>query len=263
MWGRFTLSWFRTGTKTFRPVNERVLAAFEPETHVYTFDAADGHQVLRISHIPFRGDQTYPPGVLMVTDDITDLVEERERRESSMSLLTQLLMIIVNQKDPYSTLHSAATNRLALGIADVLEVSEEEKRVIDLGSNMVNLGKAFVPQEVLTKTTPFTDDDRRLIHEGWAKSAKLLERVSFDLEVDLILQQTRENWDGSGLPKGLAGEEISLPARIISVANTFVGMLSDRAYRPGKDIPEATQEMVALARKTFRPPGGHGAQSLS
>ena len=160
-------------------------------------------------------------------------------------------MIIVNQKDPYSTLHSAATNRLALGIADVLEVSEEEKRVIDLGSNMVNLGKAFVPQEVLTKTTPFTDDDRRLIHEGWAKSAKLLERVSFDLEVDLILQQTRENWDGSGLPKGLAGEEISLPARIISVANTFVGMLSDRAYRPGKDIPEATQEMVALGGKLF------------
>ena len=134
----------------------------------------------------------------------------------------------------------------------VLEVSEEEKRVIDLGSNMVNLGKAFVPQEVLTKTTPFTDDDRRLIHEGWAKSAKLLERVSFDLEVDLILQQTRENWDGSGLPKGLAGEEISTPRPDHQRRRkTFVGMLSDRAYRPGKDIPEATQEMVALAGKLF------------
>jgi HD-GYP domain-containing protein (c-di-GMP phosphodiesterase class II) len=116
---------------------------------------------------------------------------------------------------------------------------------------MINIGKAFVPQEVLTKTTPLTEDNRRLIHEGLAKSAKLLKRMSFDMEVGLTLEQTREKWDGSGLPNGLADDEILLPARIISVANTFVEMLSDRAYRSGMDIPEATQEMVALAGKNF------------
>jgi nitrogen fixation/metabolism regulation signal transduction histidine kinase len=82
--------------KAFQLVNAQVMAAFAPETRVYTFETAGSQQSLRISRIPLDGAQDHEPAVLMVSDDITDLVEERERRESSMSELIQLLMIIVN-----------------------------------------------------------------------------------------------------------------------------------------------------------------------
>jgi hypothetical protein len=97
---------------------------------------------------------------------------------------------------------------------------------------MMNVGKILVPSDVLTRTEALGEAELQQIRNSIQASAELLQGVEFDGPVVETLRQLQENWDGSGAPRGLAGEEILLPARIVSVANAFVAMISPRAWRP-------------------------------
>ena len=249
--------------KAFQPVNAQVMAAFAPETRVYTFETAGRQQSLRISHIPLDGAQDHEPAVLMVSDDITDLVEERERRESSMSELIQLLMIIVNQKDPYSTLHSAATNRLALGIADVLEVGEDEK-----ARHRPRLQHDQYRQGL--RTAGGVDEDDPVDRRQPPFDPRGIGQISQAAEADVLRHGGRPH------PRADTGEMGRLgpaqwPRRRRNLApcphHQRRQHLRRDVERPRLPVrhghPRGDTGNGRARRKKFRPPGGHGAQSLS
>jgi len=82
-------------------------------------------------------------------------------------------------------------------------------------------------------------------------SAELLEGIEFDGPVVETLRQSQAHWDGSGVPPGLAGEDILVTARVVAVANAFVGMVSPRAHREALGIDRAVQTLLGEAGRAY------------
>lgn len=210
---------------------EDFLRRGEPLTRLHTFDDDRGVQIVRSTHFPLRGDRDHAPAVLMILDDVTELMQERERRECVFRALVKTLVDLVGQRDPFSANHATRVAEVSCAIAREMEVGDEDIRTIEIAAQLMNLGKTLVPVEILTSPNKLTREERRLVSDSILTSANLLDGVDFDGPVAEMIRQVQERWDGSGRPKGLAGEHIMVGARIIAAANAFVAMVSQRAYR--------------------------------
>jgi HD-GYP domain-containing protein (c-di-GMP phosphodiesterase class II) len=121
----------------------------------------------------------------------------------------------------------------------------------EVAGALLNLGKVMVPREILTRTgalSPTELDDIRLSRR---KSADLLANLTFNGPVVETLREANAHWDGSGLPVGLKGEEILVTARILMVANVFVGMISARAHRDPLPIERVIGLLQARAGEIY------------
>ena len=226
--------------KTYLDINrdiirntEEILANSERITHVHRFDDERGTQLFRSVHYPLRGDRDHTPAVLMILDDITELMEEREKKERVFQQLVETLVHLLGQRDPWSAHHAARVMDVARAIARELELKDNDLRAVEFSAQLMNLGKILVPPDLLIKRETLTEDELRRVRESILTSAELLEEVDFDGPVAETIRQLQEHWDGSGQPRGLKEEEILLSARIIAVANAFVAMVSARSFRDG------------------------------
>jgi PAS domain S-box-containing protein len=233
--------------KIFQDINTDALRASEPQNRLHAFEEEDGTHTVMSDHIPLRSDRDHPPSVLMILQDITEVVSEREGREQTMRDLVTTLVRLVDRRDPFSANQSQRAAEVAAAIADEMGEPEEMRRTVDIAGNLMNLGKILVPQEVLTKTAGLTEEEAEQIRESLLATAEMVEGVDFDLPVAETLRHLQERWDGSGYPAGLAGDAITLGARIIAVANAFVGMASARAYREAMDFDRISAQLMADA----------------
>lgn len=125
--------------------------------------------------------------------------------------------------------------------------------MINLSALLHDIGKIGTPDEVLHKPAALTDDERAVMQLHPAEGAKVLRYFSlFRPGADLVLYH-QEHFDGSGYPKGLAGEQIPLGARIIHVADAYQAMTSDRVYRKGMEPTKVVGLLIADAGKQFDP----------
>ncbi|NJN05813.1 MAG: HD domain-containing protein [Rhodobacteraceae bacterium] len=170
------------------------------ETHILTFDDGPGAdpQVVKSEHIPLRGDRDYPPAVLVVLDDITELTRERRRNDAMLRELIDTLVSVVDRRDPYSAHHSFRVAQVGRCIAEDIALAEDEIATIDVAGRLMNLGKIFVPTDVLTRNGPLSADERALLATTHQVSADLLRNVDFDGPVVETIEQMGEWWDGSG-----------------------------------------------------------------
>jgi HD-GYP domain-containing protein (c-di-GMP phosphodiesterase class II) len=132
---------------------------------------------------------------------------------------------------------------VANAIARELRLSETDRASLDMAANLANLGKIFVPREVLTKTEPLTEAEQELVQRHVQFGVELLEELEFEGSVLDTIKQKQEHLDGSGYPHHLSGEQILLTARILAVANAFVALVSPRAYRGGM-TPQAALDRL-------------------
>jgi HD-GYP domain-containing protein (c-di-GMP phosphodiesterase class II) len=189
--------------------------------------------------------------VLVVEHDITEAVTERERRERTLRQLVGMLVRLVDRRDPFAADHSARVAAVARAVAEEMGLDPVTIDTVETAGKLMNLGKILVPSEVLTKPAGLTDDEIRRVRESLQTVAAFLEDVEFDGPVVETLRQLRERWDGTGAPAGLAGEAILLPARIVAVANAFVAMVSDRAFRAGIGLDAAAERLLAECGRAF------------
>ena len=237
--------------KAFGDINKIMLEDSEPKSATHTFEEEDGAHIYRSDHIPLKGDRDNPPGALMIIDDITELVTERQRRERILRQLVTTLVHFVDQRDPYSADHSSRVAEVSSAIAKEMELDDDDIRTVDIAGNLMNLGKLLVPAEILTKSGNLTDDELQQIRNSVLESADLLDNVEFDGPVVDTIRQIQEHWDGSGMPKGLRETDILQSARIVSVANAFVGMASARAYREGVPFEKVCGILLGEAGTKF------------
>ena len=223
-------------------INQGVLRTFEREQHISEFTDPDADptdleaiHVIKSDHIPLRGDRDYPPGVLMVLEDISELSRERRRSERMMRQLIDTLVSVVDRRDPYSANHSARTAEVAREIAREMGLSDLEVRTVDIAGSLMNLGKIFVPPEVLTKTGNLTEEERNLLASTYLVTADLLKDVTFEGPVVKTVLHMGEHWDGTGRFH-ISGDRIISTAQVLAVANAFVGMASARAWRPAMEF---------------------------
>lgn len=250
--------------KTLEEINTRILKNFEQaeadgiespvesirESHVITIGEDDDIQVFKTEHVPLRGDRDYPPGVLMVVDDITALTLERRMSEKRMRQLINTLVDVVDRRDSFSVNYSSRVADVSRAIAGEMETSEDDIKTVDIAGSLMNLGRIFIPTAVLSKEAELTAEERAQIDSSYLVSAELLGGVSFEGPVVETISLLGESWDGSGR-EGKKGDEILLTARILSVASAFVYLVSPRSYRDSMTFEEAVNSLMQQAGSKF------------
>ncbi|HUC61871.1 MAG TPA: HD domain-containing phosphohydrolase [Alphaproteobacteria bacterium] len=196
-------------------------------------------RVLQSQHTPLQPTPDMPRGVLVVEEDVTAAITERERRERTLHKLVKSLVTLVDQRDPYSAHHSSRVAAVARSIAQEMGLDPVLVETAETAGNLMNLGKILVPPEILTKSGNLSEDEIAKIRDSLESGADVLEGIEFDGPVVATLRQCRENWDGTGRPLGLKGDAILPTARVVSVANDFVAMVSARAHRSGLSVDQA------------------------
>ncbi len=134
-------------------------------------------------------------------------------------------------RDFYTRRHSTRVASFARMIAQEMNCSEEELDVINVAGMLHDIGKIGIRDDILLKSGRLTDEEFEKIKEHPAIGADIISKLGlWDREVDII-RHHHERFDGKGYPDGLAGEAIPKLARIMSVADCFDAMASDRPYR--------------------------------
>jgi PAS domain S-box-containing protein len=184
---------------------------------------------------------------LISLHDITELQKSQKRQERLLEQLIRALMRSIDRHDPYSANHSAKTTTIAMAIARVMNLKEPARQTLEIAANLCNLGKLMIPGDILTKAGDLTTEEKEILYRESEYAASILADIDFDGPVLETIVQKLEHVDGSGTPKGMRGDDILPTARILAVANSFVAMISPRAYRDKYSIRKAVDTIVAAA----------------
>lgn len=190
-------------------------------------------------------------GVLVSDDDVTTMMVDREARERTFRQVIDTLVAVVDRRDPYAAGHSVRVGQVASLLAENMWLSLEQIETAEIAGLLMNFGKVLVPREILTKTGTLTAEELRQVREAIMSSVDILSLIGFSQPVVPTLRQVLERYDGTGEPQGLKGEDILLTARIVTVANAFVALVSPRAHRPGLSASEAVQALQKDAGKIY------------
>jgi HD-GYP domain-containing protein (c-di-GMP phosphodiesterase class II) len=133
-----------------------------------------------------------------------------------------------------------------------LGLEGNDVELVRLAGRLHDLGKLAVPEEILKKPGPLTDEERAVLERHAQIGFAMLESLGIDPVANWVLHH-HERWDGDGYPGRLAGSEIPLGARIIFVADAFDAMTSDRVYRRGISAEEALAELRRCSGAQFDP----------
>lgn len=150
------------------------------------------------------------------------------------------LALALEAKDPYTKGHSERVAKLATDLAKVIGLSERAQDRIHKAGILHDIGKIGVSGKVLSKTSALKEDEYRDVIAHPSMGATICQPLKSLSDIIPMIKHHHERYDGKGNPDGLAGEEIPLGARIISVADTYDAMTSTRPYR------KAMEKEVAL-----------------
>ena len=215
-----------------------------------TFVAKDGRSILVEGNVTGR----YIGGKLIATHgffhDITERKKaEEERKQSAEKLLNamqgaiQAMAMTVEIRDPYTAGHQQRVTKLALAIAKEMGLPEEQVDGIGMAGIVHDIGKIYVPAEILSKPGRLTEPEFSMIKIHPQAGYDILKTVEFPWPIAQIVLQHHERMDGSGYPSGISGEDILLEARILGVADVVEAMASHRPYRPALGIDKALEEI--------------------
>ncbi len=148
----------------------------------------------------------------------------------------------IDAKDEYTKGHSSSVSRYSEALARALNLPEKDVERIKLGALLHDIGKIGIPETVLKKPSRLTDDEWEIMKQHPIIGAEKVLMPNESLH-DLIpiVKYHHEHWDGSGYPEKLKGEEIPLAARIVSVADAYHALISDRPYRKGMSNEKACE----------------------
>lgn len=194
---------------------------------------------LQFSKSPLRDGEGQLTGIVSVIRDVTEMVEAQRRQEQATQKTVEALVRAVELTDPYLAGHSRLMGSLAVEVAKVMNAGPLEIATLETAANLSQIGKLFVDRALLFKSEALTAEEKSAMEQHVAHAAKVLHGIDFGLPIYDAVVQINENPDGSGYPKGLKGEAIVFPARVLGVVNSFSAMVEPRAYRGARSPEEA------------------------
>ena len=225
-------------------------------------------------------------GIVGTFKDITDLKRSEaelrisfDKLKSAMNSTIETITRIVESRDPYTSGHQKRVSALAVAIAELLNMSEDQIDKVRMGSLIHDIGKIHIPAEILTKPGRLSKIEYEMMKAHPDIGYKILKAVDFIPPIAQMVYQHHERMDGSGYPLGISGEKILLEARIIAVADTIEAMASHRPYRPAIGLEKALETirenggtlydqqvvdscLVLFNEKGFKFPEGYDADIL-
>jgi len=191
-----------------------------------------------------------PCGIAGTLRDITERKQAEEERQQGFEKLrkalratVQSISLTLEMKDPYTSGHQQRVADLAHSIATEMGLSADRQDFIRTASAIHDIGKISIPSSILSKPTKLTDLEFRLIKTHSQSGYDILKDIEFPWPVADVVLQHHERMDGSGYPQGLKGNDISLEARIVAVADVVEAIAFHRPYRPSLGIVFALEEI--------------------
>ena len=161
---------------------------------------------------------------------------------------------VVEADDGYTSAHCKSVVGLALDVAAQLRLDDAQRRNLEFGALLHDVGKIAIPKAILNKTGKLDPDEWEVMKTHTIEGQKMLDQVGgFMREVGLIVRAHHERWDGGGYPDGLAGAQIPLEARIIACCDTWNAMRTDRPYRKALTHEVAAAELRSVSGTQLDP----------
>lgn len=180
------------------------------------------------------------------------LVDETLKKlEKALDNTIHVISKVSETKDPYTAGHQKRVSILAVEIAKELGLDLERTYKIKVASLLHDIGKIGIPTDLLSKPGKLSDVELSLIKQHCEIGSDIVFGLEFPWGVNDVVLQHHERLDGSGYPKGLKGEEITLPARIVAVADVVEAMASHRPYRPALGTEAALAEIKKNSGKLY------------
>ncbi|MDF2700364.1 MAG: phosphohydrolase [Haloplasmataceae bacterium] len=156
----------------------------------------------------------------------------------------------IDKKDQYTYEHCKRVENMAIKIAKEMHLDRDRITRLAVAAIFHDLGKININDDILLKPDKLTPEEFRDVKMHPINSAKYVKKIKY-VDVSGIVLQHHERVDGSGYPRGLTGNQISLEAKIIGVADAYDAMISERPYRKAFTIQEAVNDIVRYTNKWY------------
>lgn len=176
-------------------------------------------------------------------------IDMRENYLDTVEALVQAL----EAKDTYTSGHSERVGKLAVAMAEELELSEEKIQSLKYAAVLHDVGKIGVSELILNKEDKLLDSEWEAIRSHPVMGQTIIKGIKFLFDIGDVVRHHHERYDGKGYPDGIKGEEIPLESRIIAVADTYDAITTDRSYRKGSTHDEAISEIKRVAGSQLDP----------
>ncbi len=193
-------------------------------------------------------------GKRVVFSTVTYKAKRQEGEQSLEDVMNKLdrvyeetiaaLAYAVEKRDAYTAEHQRRVAKLAVAIAREMKLSPDDMRGIYLAASVHDIGKIYVPAEILTKPSRLTENEFGIIKTHVDIGYEILKGIEFPWPIAEIVLQHHERIDGSGYPRGLSNKDILFEAKILAVADVVEAMSSHRPYRPALGIDRALGEIL-------------------
>ena len=172
--------------------------------------------------------------------------------ENMLSTLNSMAKIL-DARDPHTSQHSTRVTSLSMAMGKALGLDEDDLDVLYIAASLHDIGKVGIPDHILLKPDGLTNEEFAVIKKHPDIGADILKPIPPMAKETEIIRHHHERYDGRGYPAGLKGKEIPYLSRIISLADSFDAMTSDRPYRDGMSIEKAVEEIERCKGSQFDP----------
>jgi len=212
------------------------------------------HTYLEDLAIPIRDPRT--GSIEHVLEIMIDRTEEMDMRERNFAVFRQIvnsLMRLLEEKDYATCQHSRHVSTISAKLTRYLGLGQVAAFNTTLGGLLHDLGKLYIPDAVLNKMGKLDDEEYAVIKEHPEFTWVVMSGMSTFKPLRDVAIAHHERWDGKGYPKGLAGEDIPIEARVTAIADTYDAMTSDRPYRSAMSHEAAMAEIKSAAGTQLDP----------
>jgi HD-GYP domain-containing protein (c-di-GMP phosphodiesterase class II) len=182
------------------------------------------------------------------------LLRVKEMEEQQLAMRNSVICAfnqLLDLKDISTGVHSTRLAEWAIRVARKLNIQEDRFYQVEVAALLHDIGKIGVPDSILKKNGPLTDDERAIINRHPEYSWSILRLFPGLEEASLYALHHHENIDGTGYPARLKGQDIPLTSRIISVIDAYDAMVSNRCYRKGLSHDEAIARLIRSSGTQF------------
>mgnify|MGYP001290751100 CR=1 FL=1 len=238
--------------------------------HRTVFDQ-NNQKIYRNTYAPLCDRNDGLKGLAIVSRDITkerDLegkrVQEARKQEIAIANLQsqyqgilmaamEMLSNVMEAKDVHTDGHSKRVTKYATDFYEHVFGLDNTYYDIEFAAKLHDIGKICIPDHIIQKPGKLTDEELKVVRKHPSIAANLVAKIDPGSRITPYIRYHHERYDGAGYPEGLAGEKIPLGARIISLADSFDAMRTDRPYRKGLSAAECVREITDHAGTQFDP----------
>lgn len=193
----------------------------------------------------------------LVREEVALRTEELEREQQNLRRLSvsvvESLINAQEAKDPHLRGHSHRVGALAASVAEALSLDPDVVEDVRLAGRLHDVGMIGIREDILRKVGPLTPEEYAHVKEHVAIGVAILSPLHHIERAVIFVQDHQEHWDGSGYPRGIAGEDISIGGRIIAIADAYDALTSVRSYRDCMTPLAALEYMRSLSGRLFDP----------